>query len=176
MVYILWSRIAIRPNNFQIYFTLAFGSLSVALLTITIITWKVYPSFSVPADIMFAICCAELLENTSLVTSAIYFAANKNSALPYNFAASCTAVSVIFIIGNTASLLYNLVFCTVLTLSIRKPLKGTLFNQFRYHAIVITAVTAIVLALSLSEGVGTGLNGICGYKMQNRESFARFAV
>lgn len=51
-------RIAIRPNNFQIYFTLALGSLSVGLLVITIATWKVYPSFSVPADIMFAICWA----------------------------------------------------------------------------------------------------------------------
>jgi hypothetical protein len=87
---------------------------------------------------------------------------------PPNFASACTAVSVIFILGNTSSILYNLVFCTVLTLSIRKPLKGTLFNRFRYHLIVLAFVTAIVLALALTEGLGTGLNGICGYKMQNR--------
>lgn len=38
------------------------------------------------------------------------------------------------------------------------------------------AVISITTALSLSEFLGTGLNGLCGYKMQDRSSFARFAV
>jgi hypothetical protein len=70
--------------------------------------------------------------------------------VPSNFIVSCTAISIIFTIGNTASLLYNLVFCTVLTLSIRKPLKGTIFNQTRYHLVVILTVIAITVGLALS--------------------------
>jgi len=87
---------------------------------------------------------------------------------PPDFAAACTSVSVIFAIGNSSSTLYNVVFCAILSLSIRKPLKGSFFNQYRYHGIVILAVFSITLSLGLTEALGTGLNGICGYKLQDR--------
>lgn len=69
-----------------------------------------------------------------------------------------------------------MVFCIVLSLSIKKTLKGSLFSQVRYHALVLITVCAITVALAVSSILGAGLNGVCGYKIQNRESFARFVI
>lgn len=49
-----------------------------------------------------------------------------------------------------------------------------MFSKVRYHALIIISVTVITLSLSLSQVTNSGFSGICGYKLQNRESFARF--
>lgn len=136
--------------NFQNYFIISFGLLSVVCLSLTIITWSIYRSFSVPSDIMFAICWSELIENGSLVVSAFYFLLNSENTLPQNFPTACTVVSILFTIGNTSSLIYNVVFCLVLSVSIRKTLKGSIFSQTRYHILILTSVTIITLSVSLA--------------------------
>ena len=96
--------------------------------------------------------------------------------MPTNFEGACMTIGVFFTIGNTASLIYNLLFCIVVSASMKKTLKGTLFNQKRYHLIVMVFVTGITLAIGLTNTLGTGFNGVCGYKLSNRESLSRFIL
>jgi len=122
---------------------------------------------------MFAICISEAVENLSLVISSIYFLIHTEETPPPGFGSACTSTSIIYAIGNTSSLVYNVVFCVVLSLSIKKTLKGSLFSQPVYHGFIIIFVAAVVVGLAVSGSLGTNVNGICGYKIQNREAFAR---
>lgn len=52
--------------------------------------------------------------------------------------------------------------------SIRKTLKGFLFNRFRYHVISLVVTGSIILTLVLTGGLGRGLNGICGFRVASK--------
>lgn len=136
------------------YFIVSVGSISAIGLIITLWTWSFYRSFSIPSDIMFAICLCEAIENISLVISSIYFMTHNEVNPPPGFGSACTSTSIIYAIGNTSSLIYNVVFCVVLSLSIKKTLKGTLFSQPVYHTIIILAVSAVVIGLAVSGSLG----------------------
>lgn len=61
-----------------------------------------------------------------------------------------------------------MLFCIVLSFSIKKTLKGSMFNQFRYHLAVLLIVVAITISLAATQALGSGLTRICGYKIENR--------
>lgn len=157
-------------------FLLSAGGLSILLLLLTLLTYGLYRSFSMPADIMFAICIAELVENTSLVASAIYFKVHTSRSIPADFHGACTSIGIFYTLGNTASLIYNLIFCIVVSTSLKKTLKGTLFRQSRYHVLALIFVGGVTAALASTRAIGTGFNGVCGYKLSSRESISRFIV
>ena len=81
-----------------------------------------------------------------------------------------------YILGNIGALVYNILFCVVLSYSITKTLKGTLLSRFRYHFLALATTLLATTAISTSNNIGTGFNGVCGYKISNKESIARFVV
>lgn len=103
-----------------------------------------------------------------MVASAAYFKAHPSSTEPPDFESACVTMGIFYTIGNTSSLIYNLIFCVVLSFSLKKTLKGSLFNQVRYHALAIVFIISAAVALGVTETLGTGFNGICGYKISNR--------
>ena len=157
-------------------FVLIAGSLSVAVLLVALLSWRFYRSFSIPGDIMFAICLSELVENSSMVASAIYFKMYGGDPMPSNFEPTCITIGIFYTIGNTSSLIYNLIFCLIVSTSLKKTLKGSLFSQAKYHTITLVAVAAITASLAATKTVGSGFNGVCGYKISNRESISRFII
>lgn len=117
---------------------------------------------------MLLIMVSELVENTALLSSALYSTFHTEDTVPTDFETACTAIGVFFILGNISTLVYNLLFCLILSHSVTQTLKGSLFSQKRYHLLAIFTISAAVVAISVSNNVGTGFNGICGYKIANR--------
>lgn len=66
-------------------FILVAGSLSIIGLILTILTWIIYRSLSIPSDIMLALMLSELVENIALLASAIYFTINQSEEVPADF-------------------------------------------------------------------------------------------
>ncbi len=98
-----------------------------------------------------------------------YFTWSDNEVVkPSNFDNACYAFGIWNIIGNVASIYYNLIFCVILAYSIQKTLKGFLFNRFRYHLISLLLTGGIILVLILTERLGRGLNGVCGFRVASK--------
>jgi hypothetical protein len=74
--------------------------------------------------------------------------------MPDNFKRVCIGSSILYSIGNISSLLYNTVFCIVLSLSISKTLKGSLFSQPLYHSLVVISVISITIGLGMTSSLG----------------------
>lgn len=87
---------------------------------------------------------------------------------PSNFDQACYAFGIWNIIGSVSSIYYNLIFCIVLAYSIKKTLKGFVFNRLKYHFFSIVLTTSIILALVFTEGLGRGLNGMCGFRIASK--------
>jgi hypothetical protein len=81
-----------------------------------------------------------------------------------------------YALGDISSLLYNTVFCVILTLSMGKTLKGTgvIFNPFVYHFFVVFIAIALTITLGLTNSLGLSIGGICSY--QSKQQFARVVV
>lgn len=103
-----------------------------------------------------------------MVASSAYLTDHSNKQIPVNFGQSCTALGVFLVIGNFGSLIYNLLFCLVLSFSMRRTLKGSLFSQKIYHIFAFVSTISTVLALALSNNIGRGINGLCGYRITGR--------
>lgn len=150
-------------------FNLIVGSISIVGLILMVASWRLYSSFEIPSDIMLAIAVCELIENSAILASSAYFAVNESmEEIPDNFESSCTAIGVFNVIGNIGSMIYNLIFCLILSFSIKKTLKGSLFNRSKYHAIGLITTLVAAASLVLSDNIGRGLNGICGYRMASK--------
>ena len=78
--------------------------------------------------------------------------------------------------GYIGSLVYNVLFCIMLAYSLKNILKGTLFTRNRYHILALATVGAATLSVALTSNVGTDIKGVCGFKIANQESIARFVV
>ena len=51
-----------------------------------------------------------------------------------------------------------------------------MLSRFRYHFLALSTIALATIAISTSNNIGTGFNGICGYRISNKESIARFIV
>ena len=149
-------------------FILVAGSLSIIGLILALLTWIIYRSLSIPSDIMLALMLSELVENSSLLASAIYSTVNQSSEVPSNFEYACLSIGIVLVFGNISALIYNVLFCVILSYSLTKTLKGTLFSQIRYHALAFFTIALSTIALNTTNNIGTGLSGVCGWKIVQR--------
>ena len=72
------------------------------------------------------------------------------------------------VFGNISALVYNVLFCVILSYSLTKTLKGTLFSQIRYHTLAFFAIGLSTIALNITDNIGSGRSGVCGWKVVQR--------
>jgi hypothetical protein len=113
---------------------------------------------------MFGICISQLISNLALLISTAYLMINKGPNLPSRFQETCSGIGLIYSAGDISSVLYNTVFCVVLSMSLGRTLKGGILNRIGYHLVVLLSVISITVPLAVQGLFGLSIRGICGYK------------
>jgi hypothetical protein len=69
-----------------------------------------------------------------------------------------------------------MIFCFVLSHSIRNTLKGTLLTRKKYHTVGIIIMGLFPLIIYLTNGIGRSINSICSIKYSDAAPFVTMSV
>lgn len=163
-------------SSYDSYFMFTIGSLSVLFLALSLLTWFPYPSFALPADIVFIIIVTQLLDNLSSLTQVIYYAINKGDAIPDSFQRVCSGLGFFNMLGNIVAIYYNAFFCVSLAYSINYTLRKPFLDRFKSHILCLMAVVAAIFIVIFMANPTQPLTGICIYKIANETSLGLFLL
>ena len=96
--------------------------------------------------------------------------------MPYKFLTFCDTIAVFVLVGWIGLNYYNMIFCFVLSHSVRNTLKGTMLTPLVYHSIGVVVMALFPVIIYFTNGVGRSITSICAIKYSNTAPFIIMAV
>lgn len=156
-------------------FDLAFSSLTVTALLITIIGYlSVKDMREPPGDIIFGLSLSDTVLVMELMAQAGVRLTNNQTLDPNG--SGCVVISYLDVTFNIMNIFYNLVFFGFYFLATRTSLKITRIPQYAYHVVPILGTIIGVIWTSGQDSLGMSRNGLCSFATTNSYFLSVFVI
>lgn len=96
--------------------------------------------------------------------------------MPQGFLTFCNTLGIFTLIGWIGLNYYNMIFCFVLSHSVRNTLKGVYLTPIKYHIVAIVVMIILPIIIFLTNGIGRSINSICAIKYTDAAPFIVMAI